>query len=359
MSDRSGSWNLYEWDGGPSRALHPMDADFGRPLWSLGATTYGFSAGGRILCCITKRGVDSLAWLDPRSGELVNIQSPYSQIEFLRCAGNSAAFIGAAPDLAPAVVMLELVTGRFESITAAHSGELDSAEFSLPTVMEWASAGGRRSHGFYYTPRNSTFAAPKSERPPLLVLSHSGPTSSASTALRYPLQFWTNRGFAVLDVNYGGSTGFGVEYRRRLNGQWGVIDVEDCCSGALDVAARGQVDPQRLAVKGGSAGGFTTLSCLTTRNEVFAAGSAYYALTDLERLASAQPKFELHYLDTLVGPYPQRRDLYLSRSPIRNVQNLRCPLILFHGLVDPVIPPAQSRSMYDAVRSSGASSSAA
>ncbi len=201
-------------------------------------------------------------------------------------------------------------------------------------------------------PRNRDFAAPAEERPPLLVLSHGGPTGAASAALSLGIQYWTSRGFAVVDVNYGGSTGYGRAYRQRLDGRWGIVDVDDCVNAARHLVQRGLVDGQRLAIRGGSAGGYTTLAALTFR-DVFKAGASHYGICDLEALAKDTHKFESRYLDRLIGPYPERQDLYRERSPIHFTDRLSCPLILFQGLEDEVVPPAQAEAMFEAVRRKG------
>ena len=352
-SDSSGWWNLYRWKAGVSTPLCPMPAEFGRAMWSFGNSTYGFANEHRILCCYSQDGADHLAWLDAESGNLAPLESHYTKIDLLRCAPSGAAFVGASPTSPATVVCMDAHTGAFTPVRSEPIISVEGGFISLPVALEWTSPAGHQVYGHYYAPANPDFAPLEAERPPLLVLCHGGPTSAASTALRYPLQYWTSRGFALLDVDYSGSTGYGREYRRRLQGQWGVIDAEDCCAGALFLARQGMVDPRRMAIKGGSAGGFTALSCLTSRNEVFAAGSVYYGIADLELLAQGSHKFELHYLDTLIGPYPGRRDLYLARSPIQNVERLRCPLILFQGDDDRVVPPAQSQLMFDAVKRQG------
>ena len=229
---------------------------------------------------------------------------------------------------------------------------VDPAYLSVPRAVTFPTTGGQTAHAFYYPPANRDAQAPPGDLPPLLVKSHGGPTSATSPALTLGTQYWTSRGVAVLDVNYGGSTGYGREYRRRLEGQWGVVDVDDCVNGALALAARGEVDPRRLLISGGSAGGYTTLCALAFR-DAFRAGGSYYGVSDLEALARDTHKFESRYLDRLIGPYPDRRDLYLARSPIHHLQGLTCPIIFFQGLEDAVVPPAQTETMVDALRQKG------
>jgi dipeptidyl aminopeptidase/acylaminoacyl peptidase len=214
------------------------------------------------------------------------------------------------------------------------------------------SADGRTTHGLVYPPKNPDFVAPEAERPPLVVMIHGGPTSMASTALRLNVQYYTSRGIAVLDVNYGGSTGYGRAYRERLYGEWGVVDVDDCCFGAAALAAEGRVDAKRLAIRGGSAGGYTTLACLAFR-KVFAAGASHYGISDCEILAQDTHKFESRYLDTLIGPYPERRDLYIARSPLHHPDGLDRPVIFFQGLDDKVVPANQAKMLFDVLRRRG------
>jgi dipeptidyl aminopeptidase/acylaminoacyl peptidase len=239
--------------------------------------------------------------------------------------------------------------GETDSLRSTQEITLDAAYFSIPETLEFPTDGGLTSHGFYYPPTNPDFVAPANERPPLLVISHGGPTSATNSVLRYKIQFWTTRGFTVLDVDYGGSTGYGRDYRQRLKGQWGVVDVADCINGAKYLVAQGLVDGNRLAIDGGSAGGYTTL-CALTFHDTFKAGASYYGISDLEALVHDTHKFEAHDLDNLIGPYPERRDLYVERSPIHHIDRLACPIILLQGLEDKVVPPNQAEMMFEAVR---------
>jgi dipeptidyl aminopeptidase/acylaminoacyl peptidase len=223
---------------------------------------------------------------------------------------------------------------------------------SVPEAISFPTENNQAAHAFYYPPRNKEYTAPRGELPPLLVRSHGGPTSVSSSTLRLDVQYWTSRGIGILDVNYGGSTGFGRAYRQRLQGTWGIVDVDDCVNGARFLAQRGAADPERLAIRGGSAGGFTTLAALTFR-DLFSAGASYYGVSDLEALAKDTHKFESRYLDGLIGPYPQRKVLYEQRSPIHFTDRLSCPVILFQGLEDKVVPPNQAEMMVDALRKKG------
>ena len=353
-SDRNGWWNLYRWRDGVVQPVLEMEAEFARPQWVFDPAAYGFLDGGRIACSYAQRGVWSIGIIDIDTGILKRLDLPYSEMGRgeIRCSGNRIVFSAGASDKPMSLMSLDVATGAVETLQQAHGLEVDSACLSSPEPVEFETTHGRTAHAFYYPPRNPDFAAPPGEKPPLLVKSHGGPTASASTALDLGIQFWTSRGFGVVDVNYGGSTGYGTEYRRRLNGAWGIVDVDDCVNAARFLAARGDADPERLAIDGGSAGGYTTLAALAF-HDVFKAGASYYGVSDLEALAKETHKFESRYLDSLVGPYPERRDLYIERSPINHTHLLSCPLLLLQGLEDEIVPPNQAEMMFEAVRAKG------
>jgi dipeptidyl aminopeptidase/acylaminoacyl peptidase len=356
ISDRTGWWNLYRLRDGAAEALAPMEAELARPPWMLAQSSYAFLSAGRILCAYCRGGLDHLAVLDAGSGRLKEIQTPYTMIRGVRAAEGRAVFIGGAPSRPSAVVLLEAATGDVQEIRRDSELEIDEGYISLPEPIEFPTTGGRTAHGLFYAPANRDYAGPADAgaggKPPLVVMVHGGPTSATAASLRLGIQYYTSRGIAVLDVNYGGSTGYGRAYRRRLYGQWGVVDVDDCCRGALHLAEAGKVDRARLAITGGSAGGYTVLSCLAFRS-VFAAGASHFGVSDCEALARETHKFESRYLDTLIGPYPQRRDLYLQRSPIHHVDGLNCPVVFFQGLEDRIVPPDQARRMAEALRAKG------
>jgi dipeptidyl aminopeptidase/acylaminoacyl peptidase len=249
-------------------------------------------------------------------------------------------------------VQLDLATGRAETLRRSNDLEIDPGYFSIPEAIEFPTEGGRTAHAFFYPPRNRDYLAPEGELPPLLVKSHGGPTAAATTTLALGIQYWTSRGIGVLDVNYGGSTGYGREYRRRLNDRWGIVDVDDCANGAGYMVEGGLADGQRLMITGGSAGGYTTLCALTFRDR-FQAGASHYGVSDCEALAKETHKFESRYLDGLIGPYPERADLYRERSPIHHVDSLACPVIFFQGLEDKVVLPNQAEMMVEALRAKG------
>ncbi len=346
-------WNLYRWNGHAAEPLHPMDAEFGRPQWSFGTSTYSFASPTRILCTYSQEGMWHLAWLNTQSRELATVDSVYTEIEDIRLGNGFAAFIGGSPSLPFAVVRMDFTTGAMQRIREAVPLIIDPGYISIPESITFPTDHGFEAHGLFYRPANKDYTAPRGELPPLIVISHGGPTGATAAVLNYGLQFWTSRGFAVLDVNYGGSTGYGREYRQRLNGNWGIVDVADCCNGALYLAERGLVDGNRLAVRGRSAGGYTTLACLTFRPDVFKAGASHFGLSELEAFAKDTHKFESRYLFSLIGPYPARSDLYAERSPIHFINNISAPLILFQGDEDHVVPPSQAQMMFDALKAKG------
>ncbi|MCZ7571637.1 MAG: S9 family peptidase [Ardenticatenaceae bacterium] len=352
ISDRTGWWNLYRWRDGQTTLLTQLEAEFGQPQWVFGMSTYAFESPGRIICTYTQEGSWHLASLDPVSGALEPIASPYTEIASLRAAPGWAVFLAGSPVEALSIVQLDLATGQFEVLRRASEVTIDSGYLSIPEAIEFPTENGLTAHAFYYPPANRGYVAPEGERPPLLVMSHGGPTSATTGTLDLETQYWTSRGIAVLDVNYGGSTGYGRAYRERLNDRWGVVDLDDSVNGARFLAERGEVDGNRLAIRGGSAGGYTTLCALTFR-DLFAAGASYFGVSDLEALAKETHKFESRYLDRLIGPYPERRDLYQERSPINFVERLACPVIFFQGLEDEVVPPAQAETMVAALRTKG------
>ncbi|HEX9636929.1 MAG TPA: S9 family peptidase [Acidobacteriota bacterium] len=349
VSDRSGWWNLYRQRGQRIEALTELDAELGRPHWTFGNPTYGFAGPRCIICSFTRSGRWGLARLEPESRRLEPIETPFSEIDQVHATQTHALFVGGAPLEPRSVVRIELASGALERLARSSPAAIDSGYLSVPEAIEFPSARGRTAHGLFYPPRNRDFRAPPGEKPPLLVNCHGGPTAAAGVALDLALQFWTSRGIAVLDVNYGGSSGYGRAYRERLKGQWGVVDVEDCIHGARHLAQAGRVDGARLAIRGGSAGGFTAL-CALAASGLFRAGASYYGVSDLERLARTSHKFEAHYLDGLVGPYPERIELYRERSPLYNADRIGCPVIFFQGLEDQVVPPEQAERMVAALR---------
>lgn len=349
VSDRTGWWNIYRWHQDQIEPVCPMEAEFGQPQWVFGTSLYDFVSAQQIVCSYSKDGCDYLAMLDIKKRAFRHVDVPCTSISQVRCAGNHVALIGASPTDATSIVLLDLSTYDFEILRRSRDVTLDPTYVSQPRPIEFSTDQGLTAHGYFYPPQNGDYVAPAGEKPPLLVMSHGGPTASTSSALKYSIQYWTSRGIAVLDVNYRGSSGYGRVYRQQLNENWGIADVDDCVNGALDLVEGGAADGNRLAIRGGSAGGYTTLCALTFR-DVFKAGASHYGVSDLEALARDTHKFESRYLDRLIGPYPERRELYVARSPIHFTDRLNCAMILFQGLEDKVVPANQAERMFEAVR---------
>ncbi len=350
VSDRTGYWNLYRVDGEAVTPLHERRAEFGLPQWVFGMSTYGIAADGTIVCSYCEAGVWTLATLSP-GGEMVPLATPYTQIDGVSVQGSVAVFRGASPSEPPAVIRINVTSGDRQVIrrsTDLSDGLKDC--LSEPKAISIPSAGGRTVQGFYYPPCNPDFAAPPDEKPPLLIRLHGGPTAAASNALSLAIQFWTSRGFAALDLNYTGSTGFGRAYREGLNGNWGVADVQDAVAAGRYCAAHGMADPERIAVRGGSAGGYTVLCSLAFHDE-FAAGASYYGISDLKALALETHKFESRYHETLIGPWPESIATYEYRSPLGSADKVVAPTIFFQGSDDPVVPKEQTEAMVEALRS--------
>jgi dienelactone hydrolase len=359
VSDRTGWWNLYVYDvaTATTRPLCPMAAEFGVPQWNLGMSTYAFAGAGRIVCAYTQTGLGQLATLDTTTGILEAIATPFTEFGSIQAAGNLVAFRGGAPDRPTSVLALDLESRQHRVLKQA-TDLLDRTEpriacyISKVVPVEFPTTGGKTAFGLFYPPHNPDYAGGADERPPLLVKCHGGPTSSASSTLNLGTQFWTSRGIAVLDVNYGGSTGFGRQYRERLKLSWGIVDVDDCVNGARYLAQQGLVDPKRVVISGGSAGGYTTLAALAFR-DFFQGGASYYGVSDAAALARDTHKFESRYLDWLIGPYPEMESRYRERSPVYHADLLSKPVIFFQGSEDAVVPPNQTEVMVEALRRNG------
>jgi dipeptidyl aminopeptidase/acylaminoacyl peptidase len=352
ISDRGGWWNLYRWRGGIAEPMCPMQAEFGQPMWNFGLQTYAFESASRIVLCFSKQAVSQLASLDTHTLRLQPIDTPFSAIGSVAARPGEVLFTGASPLQPTSVCLLDLASGGVHIVRSGSSLQVHAQDTSVPRAIEFPTADGTTAHAFYYPPHNADIEGPIGEAPPLLVIGHGGPTACTSNAWRANVQFWTSRGIAVVDVNYGGSSGFGRAYRQRLNGQWGVVDVHDCIAAAQHLVRNGAVDGRRLIIRGGSAGGYTTL-CALAFHRVFACGASYYGIGDLQALVRDTHKFEARYLDGLVGPLPQARQVYHDRSPIHHLDGLNCPLILFQGAQDKAVPPEQSRQMHAAVKAKG------
>jgi dipeptidyl aminopeptidase/acylaminoacyl peptidase len=353
ISDRTGWWNLYRWAGGRVQAVFAIEAELASPLWTLGQSNYALTGDGRA---VVRQGVaakDELAVVELASGKVRPLELPFvglSSVELLSPA--AAVAIAASAVEEPAIVSIDLATGSHRVLRAAGDLKVDRRYLSAAEPIEYPTAGGLTAHAFFYPPVNDDFCAPDGEKPPLIVKAHGGPTSHSKPELSLATQYWTSRGFALLDVNYGGSSGYGRAYRERLEGNWGIVDVDDVVAGVKYLAESGRVDGSRTAIRGGSAGGFTVLAALAF-HDVFKVGANYYGVSDLEALARDTHKFESRYLDRLVAPLPQGRAVYEARAPIRHLDSFRAPLITFQGTEDEVVPPSQSRAIVAALERKG------
>jgi dipeptidyl aminopeptidase/acylaminoacyl peptidase len=314
-------------------------------------STYAFDSAQKIVCTYSERG-SHLAILDTTTHALDEIKTPYTSMANPRISNGRVAFIAGSASQPSSLILLDLKTRKLDVLRRSSEIKIDPGYISTPQAIEFPTENKLTAHAIYYPPANKSFAAPKNENPPLIVKSHGGPTSATGTTLNLGIQYWTSRGFAVVDVNYGGSTGYGRKYRERLNGTWGVVDVDDCVNAARHLVEKGLADGKRMAITGGSAGGYTTLTAIALR-DVFTAAASHFGIGDLEVFAKDTHKYESRYLDRLVGPYPEKRDVYRARSAMNFVDNINCPLILFQGLEDKIVPPNQSQMMFDAVKKKG------
>ena len=349
VSDKNNWWNIY-WTGS-SEPLWEKAAEFATPQWVFGMSTYGFLNKDTLFCTFTESGIWKLARIDLKRGNHTVLEHPGCDFESIGCADDRALFIGSGATEFPAVYLYCNDQENFRAIASSSSTPVEEACFSpaQPITFE---IDGREVHGFYYPPHNPEFRGLEAEKPPLIVFGHGGPTGATSAGLNLKVQYWTSRGFGILDVNYSGSTGYGRAYRDRLQDNWGILDVEDVCAGAEYLVDQGLADPKRLLIKGGSAGGYTVLAALTF-HDTFSAGASHYGIGDLTTLAQDTHKFESRYLDKLVGPWPQAEDIYRQRSPINHIEQLDCPVIFFQGMEDKVVPPNQAETMVSALRERG------
>lgn len=386
ISDRSEWWNLYYLSKetltkNPSAVskpvpLCPVNAEFATPLWTLGMSTYGTVDSTpaihenrySLVTAYSQDGLWHLGQIDlsletppaearetttsASSHALKAVASPYTQISSLTSMGNRAWFIGSSPCLGSELAELNVATGEIDVLRQVSKPDLDAEHFSKPEELCYPTTDNEFGRGFYYPPHHPRYRPLETESPPLIALCHGGPTGATSTALSYKIQFWTSRGFAVADFNYRGSTGFGRRYRNQLRNQWGCADVEDVITGVKYLCAKGLADPDRLLIRGSSAGGYTVLAALTF-SDIFRAGASLYGIGDLETLARDTHKFEARYLDSLIGPYPEARQTYIDRSPIHHIDKLRCPVIFFQGLIDKVVPPNQALAMVNSLKAQG------
>lgn len=354
ISDRSGWANLYRWRDGMVEPVLEMEAEFARANWWVGMSSYGFDSPDSLVCSYVEKGYWRLARLFLEDNRLAPIDIPYWEMGHgdLQVAAGRAVLVAGAPTRPLSLLEVDLESSGLKVLRVESDDELAPGYISTPEQVEFPTEGEQTAHAYFYPPANQDYVAPEGEKPPMVVVCHGGPHSAASAELNMTTQYWTSRGIAVLDVNYGGSTGFGREYRERLIGEWGVVDVNDCVNAALHMVERGDVDGDRIAISGGSAGGFTALAALTFR-DVFKAGASYFGVSDLEALLSGIHKFDAHSLVGLVGPYPLYRRRYIERSPINFSQYATCPVIFFQGLEDTIVPAIQSEEMFNTLRDNG------
>jgi dipeptidyl aminopeptidase/acylaminoacyl peptidase len=354
-SDRSGWWNLERIHGRERSVLHPAEAEFGYPAWVFGTRSWDV-LDGRLACCFEQDGRTHFALLDPETGELEPLDLEFDALwggPSVSAEGTSVLLVAGSATTPNQVVLHDVADGSTRVLRTSAQVPVDRSYFSVPRALEFPTEGGRTAHALFYPPTSPEHGGPEGEAPPLVVMSHGGPTGSASPIFDLQTQFWTSRGFGFVDVNYGGSTGYGREYRERLNGQWGVVDLQDCVNAAKHVVELGEADGRRLLIRGGSAGGYTTICALTFTDE-FAAGASYFGIADLEQFGGGEThKFELEYEHTLVGPYPEAVELYKERSPINFVDRISTPMLVLQGSDDKIVPPTQAELIVGALRERG------
>jgi dipeptidyl aminopeptidase/acylaminoacyl peptidase len=350
ISDRSGFWNLYAERAAGAQPIWPRAAEFAAPLWQFGQSNYVLLDDGRAVVCFRERGIARLAVVNLKTGTGHVLDLPYVEFSHLTRidAQHIAAVAGASKSLA-SIVRIDIASAKATTLRTAGQSPLHGDSISIAVPIDFPSANGRTAHAFYYAPTNPRHRAVAGTLPPLLTLVHGGPTSQSSPALRSSVQFWTSRGFALVDVNYGGSSGYGRAYRQLLNGTWGVVDVEDVIAAVRFLVGTKRADPKRTAITGGSAGGYTVLVALST-SDVFRAGTDRFGISDMTALARDTHKFESRYVDSLIGPLPQAQAIYDQRSPLNHLDGFKVPVLVLQGADDPVVPPNQSQRIVDALR---------
>ena len=356
VSDKSNWWNLYRVISSSNKcaieSIIEMDAEFAVPQWSFRECNYDFVNKNTIHALYRKNGLAYVSSIDVNEKSLKTLELPYTDFESMVCKESKSWFLAASPTEFPSIIEYDITQKETSVFRKANSLSLDEETVSIGESLSFLVDKKHKAYAFFYRPKNKDFMGLEGEQPPLIVMSHGGPTGESHNGIKMVTQFFTSRGFAVLDVNYGGSSGYGRNYRQRLNKQWGIVDVNDCSKAALYVAEQGWVDKERLAIRGGSAGGFTTLAALAF-TDVFKAGASHYGVSDLEALAKETHKFESRYLDSLIGAYPEEQELYKKRSPVYAVDQLSCPVIFFQGLEDKIVLPNQAEMMVDALKEKG------
>ena len=343
VSDRSDWWNLYRARGEGDEPVAHRAAEFGAPQWAFGQRFFDFHGPDELICIFTDRSGSKLARVDLNAGGVEVIRLLYTSLAGVQVSGDKAAMFASSGLLAERVLVLDLSTNAEEIVKTANPVHIESGYLSVARPIEFPTEGGKAAHAMYYAPRNQDYQAPDGHKPPLVVICHGGPTGAGGPTYAFQYQYWTSRGLALVDVNYGGSSGYGRAYRQRLNGNWGVVDVDDCINAATYLVEQGLVDPDRISITGGSAGGFTVLLSLTKRG-FYAAGASHYGIGDLELFVKETHKFESRYCETLLGPYPERAEIYRDRSAIHFADRMSAPVILFQGLDDRIVPPDQAET---------------
>ena len=349
VAEPSGWMNIHRvTSDGSVEPLFVTEAEFAFADWNFGYANYGFQPDGTILAIGRRGGRDRLHRIEPESGRAEEIASEFTEMDYLAIDGDTAVLRAASGSTPWAIEELDIVSGTARPLKLGFTEPFDPADVSIGRHIEFPTTGERTAFGLFYAPHNRSFRAPEGELPPLIVTSHGGPTAEASTAFSILAQLWTSRGFAVVDVDYGGSTGYGKDYRKRLEGEWGVVDVDDCVNAAASLVEQGLVDGDRLAIRGGSASGYTTLAAVTFR-DTFKAGTSYFGIGDLETFDEQTHKFESKYTWTLVGRYPEAKALYRERSPLNFSERISCPVLILQGAEDRIVPPAQAEQIVDAL----------
>lgn len=344
VSDRNGWWNLYR--AKSSKPIVKIEGEFALPPWELGSSLIGF-CNQEIFCSYVQNAVNKFLKILPN--DRVKFRDlPYTRVDGLAADKDQVALIAGSPQLPMSVILFDKKSDKFKILRRGSTVKVEPQNISEPISIEFPTSNNKKAYAFYYAPKNKNYRAPENELPPLIVMCHGGPSSNATPSYCWSIIFWTTRGYAVLDVNYGGSTGYGRAYRERLNGQWGIVDVDDCTNAAMYCIKQGLADKNRLAIEGGSAGGFTVLSSMISKNN-FRVGANYYGVTDLPLLKKESHKFEAYDLDKLIGPFSSCKQLYLERSPVNNVDKIKTPVIIFQGGKDEVVPPSQSQIIYDSL----------
>jgi len=352
VSDKTGWWNIYRVKSGRLEQITNLKAEHGVPQWVFGVATYAFDKDGNILSLFREDGVWKLAHIDKQTFTRKLILTQCTEMTGIQANTHHVVLLGGSPTHYDSVVRLDPKTYKPTVLKASSQKEYDVSFVSEPIHIEFPTEDKKTAHAFFYPPKNPEFVAPNGDLPPLIVIMHGGPTGNTSTSLRPSIQYWTSRGVSVCDIDYGGSTGYGREYRERLKRKWGIVDIDDCVNATKYLIKKKLVDPQKLIIKGGSAGGYTALAASAFR-DMFQVATVYYGVSDLELLAKETHKFESRYLDGLIGPYPSAQNVYRTRSPLHSIDTISNAMIIFQGLDDKIVLPNQSELMFESVKKRG------